>query len=365
MVIRTTKMKKLILCICLATFSLQNHASNDPNYNQLAEVVNDNLNSKKMHGHEKLILSTMNRHESSVNQLISTSRELNANEQRYVLNYAILKSVYAEYLIEIHCRPESIDAQKQAENIYQFLFKQQPNDRNVRYNLALFYARTSTTYRKDQNNNERYRLLKLAEETLYPNYQKYPKNEQYRNDYYAILSEQLDIVQTKANQRDEQQRLIDILKTPLFKILNNPKQNYDSGNFVILVQQYYKYLYSQNPKQADQWLISHKNKIENYVNTQQQNTQREYQFLAEFYALLNQPQKALYYLSKYDVRDIDAANPESIAKERNLANLRLNPNYQNWFKQYQLDYEENQRVYPPLCSSMQVNLDLPKQKVNN
>ncbi len=324
---------------------------------QLSSFLDHHLITKTMIDHEREVLGQIAISKLNVNEIYANLKEKkdsNKSEFNYLQNYAILTAVYAEYLMEIDCKNLSKYYQDEAEKTYLKLNQLNKQDRYLRYNLAIFYARTSTFYRKNQNTDERYRLLQQAEKILLPLSLEYPKHKQYRDDYYAVISDQLEILQTKPNTLPEQKRIIDILQKPLFSYLKNPDKKYDSGNFTVLIQQYYKYLYAQNPKQADQWLISNQKGIEKFIqHNSSDDMQREYEFMAELYALLNQQDQALYYLKKIDPNDSDATEPKSLESERNFANLKLNPEFQAWLKHYTIQYQNNLDIHPKVCKSIQ------------
>ena len=345
----------LLLSSALSTafaFELENNQ-----IEELSNFVDRHLEVSSMTNHEKEVLAQINNTKKDLDTVYANlikSNHPDSPEFNYLQNYAILTAVYAEYLMKIDCKNTSKYYQNEAEQTYLKLQKLKNNDRYLLYNLAIFYARTSTFYRKNQNTEERYKLLKQAEKILLPLSLKYPSYRQYRIDYYAVMSDQLDVLQKRSDTLSEQKKNITIVQKPLFALLKNNHEEYDTGNFIILIQQYYKYLYAQNPKQADQWLITNQKSIENLVKNKKSNDlQREYEFMAEFYALLNHPDQALYYLNKIDVKNADAPEPKSLEFERNFANLKLNKEFQAWLAQYKIQYQKNVDLYPKVCKSIQ------------
>ena len=90
------------------------------------------------------------------------------------------------------------------------------------------------------------------------------------------------------------------------------------------------------------------------MNKNRKQTQREKEFLAEFYALLGQTDRALSYLKQLEFSDENNTEPSSFENEPNLANLRLNPEYQKWFKQYKQDYAAYRKAIPKVCKISQL-----------
>lgn len=74
-----------------------------------------------------------------------------------------------------------------------------------------------------------------------------PKN---RRAYYDILSE-LQITFSQENIEPSQQlKIAQILQKPLNEYLEYSEEVYEGGNFIVLVQLHYQYLYQQDPKKA-------------------------------------------------------------------------------------------------------------------
>lgn len=290
-------------------------------------------------------------------QPLLKSTKISYNDSVYLHNYAIITSQYAEYLLEQHCIPLSIPYQKKTEEAYLALLKRDPNDKIALNNLGLFYAKMSVYYRKNTDPTPRLENLNKAEQLFSSLMKLDPGDKEHQTNYYAVLSDKLMLLQKHHRDFEEQKRLMNIIKKPLFKYLSNPKSQLnaiDTGNFLILVQQYFKILNTENPQVAIKWLSDNQSKIEAIVQKNHKYTQRENEFLAEFYALLEQPKQALHYLKQFEVSNDEATTPDSIENEPNLANLKLNAEYQQWFKQYKHDYEEYRKAIPKLCKITQL-----------
>lgn len=346
--------------LCLLLFSLHHsavYADIDLSEVQsLADFTDQLMITKHLATIEPQIKKQIQQAQPNVQSLLKTSK-ISYNDSVYLHNYAIITSQYAKYLLEQHCIPLSIPYQKKTEEAYLALLKRDPNDKIALNNLGLFYAKMSVYYRKNTDPTPRLENLVNAERLFSSLVKLDPEDKEYQINYDAVLSDKLMLLQKHHLDFNEQKRLMTLLKKPLFQYLSNSQQpldNVDVGNFLILVQQYFKILNTENPQTAKKWLSDHQSKIETIVQNNHQYTQRENEFLAEFYALLERPKQALYYLKQLEVSDDEATTPDSIENEPNLANLKLNAEYQQWLEQYKYDYGEYRKAIPKLCKITQL-----------
>lgn len=291
-------------------------------------------------------------------QPLLKSPKMSYNDSVYLHNYAIITSQYAKYLLNQSCIPQSVPYQQKTEDAYLALLKRDSNDKIALNNLGLFYANMSVYYRKNIDPTPRLENLVNAERLFSSLVKMDSEDKEYQQNYDAVLSDKLMLLQKHHLDFNEQKHLMNLLKKPLFQYLSNSQQHSDTtidvGNFLILVQQYFKILNTENPQTAKKWLSDHQSKIEATVQKNHQYTQRENEFLAEFYALVEQPKQALYYLKQLEVSDDEATTPDSIENESNLANLKLNVEYQQWLEQYKHDYEKYRKAIPKLCKITQL-----------
>lgn len=341
------KFRFALLCLSLLTSSIY-AGINDEDLDQMEELGQQVLTTKHLAPYEAQILKQIQDAKPHMQELYLADH-ISYNESVYIHNYAIINSQYAEYLLDQNCTEQSHPYQTQAEAAYLRLLKRDPQDKVALNNLGLFYAQMSVFYRKNTDPTPRLQYLEKSEKQFIQLIKIYPNNAEYQTNYYAVLSDKLALLQKHYQNLAEQKRLIAILKKPLFQYLDMPKQTLNAGNFIILAQQYFKDLYSENPEKAEKWLYDHQKKIEAIVKNNQTHDQRESEFLAEFYALLGQTDKALHYLKQLEFTDENGIEPSSIEDEPNLANLRLNPEYQKWFKQYQNSYTQYRKAIPQVC----------------
>lgn len=322
----------------------------------IADFTNQVMETKNLSIIEAQIKIQIYHAQQNVQKLLK-SNNMSYNDSVYLHNYAIITSQYAEYLLKQHCTALSIPYQKKTEDAYLALQKRDPNDKIALNNLGLFYAKMSVYYRKNTDPTPRLENLIKAEQLFSLLIKIDPEDKEHQINYDAVLSDKLMLLQKHHLDFNEQKRLMNLLKKPLFQYLSHSQQqldNVDVGNFLILVQQYYKILNTENPQNAEKWLIDNQSKIEAIVQKKSKLSQRENEFLAEFYALLGQSEQALYYLKQLEISDESTTEPDSIEKEPNLANLKLNAEYQLWFKQYKQDYEEYRKAIPKLCKITQL-----------
>ncbi|CAM9233791.1 hypothetical protein [Acinetobacter bereziniae] len=348
------KIKNLLLLLSLScTIAYAEISDND--IETIENLSDQVLGNKKLAKLEPQIKAQIKKSQPTVQQLFK-AKEIDYNDSVYLHNYAIITSGYAEYLLDQHCAEQSHPIQELTEQAYLALKKRDPKDTIALNNFGLFYAQMSVYYRKNSDPTPRLTYLLKAEQLFETLIQIEPDDEEYQRNYYAVLSDKLMLLYKYHRDIEEQKRLVNILKKPLFEYLSNPEQAFDSGNFIILAQQYYQGLNRENPKAAERWLRDNQQKIETVVNKNRKHTQRENEFLAEFYALLNQPAKALSYLKQLEFSDENSTEPSSFEDEPNLANLRLNPEYQKWFKKYTQDYQEYRKALPEVCKITQLEI---------
>ncbi|MFW1806080.1 hypothetical protein ACG9Y5_18855, partial [Acinetobacter baumannii] len=144
------------------------------------------------------------------------------------------------YLLDQHCAEQSHPIQELTEQAYLALKKRDPKDTIALNNFGLFYAQMSVYYRKNSDPTPRLTYLLKAEQLFETLIQIEPDDEEYQRNYYAVLSDKLMLLYKYHRDIEEQKRLVNILKKPLFEYLSNPEQAFDSGNFIILAQQYYQ-----------------------------------------------------------------------------------------------------------------------------
>lgn len=325
------------------------HSSNAFNIEEFNEFVDQHLNVDLISNDAKQTQQQIQRSQKYIQDLDPDFSLLDPSKQRTIHQSAILQSVYGEYLLQQHCPLLAKSYNAQAEKLYLKLLGIHPDDRYLRYNLGIHYARNSVYFRKNQDSTPRLALLNSAERIQKKLFEQYPKNDNYQTQYYAVLSDKLDLLLERDSQPQEQLQIIHVLKTPLFQMLNHSNQRYDSGNFLILVQQYYRYLYKQNPKNAEDWILSNKQQIELQIKNNQHHDQREHEFLAEFYAMTNQTKKALSHLKHLDPEDDSAPTPSDLEKSIPLANIKLNPKFQTWLKHYTERYQTYLKLHPEQC----------------
>ncbi len=289
-------------------------------------------------------------------QKILDAKKITYNDSVYLHNYAIITSQYAEYLLNQNCSEASIPYQQQTEKAYQRILKYNPKDKTALNNFGLFYAQMSVYYRKNTDPTQRLAYLVKSEKLFAELLVLSPQDNDYKRNYNAVLSDKLMLLQKYNQDLNEQKRIIDILKKPLFQYLANPNQTFDAGNFLILVQQYFKHLNKENSKLAQKWLSDHQTLIETIVQKNQKQNQREAEFLAEFYALLGQNERAMSYLKKIELSDDNDTEPSTLENEPNLDNLKSSPEYQKWFKQYKQDYEQYRKAIPQVCKVNQLEM---------
>lgn len=348
------KIKKLLLLLSLScTIAYAEISEND--IVAIENLSDQVLGNKKLAKLEPQIKAQIKSAQPNIKKLLE-AKQIEYNDSVYLHNYAIITSSYAEYLLDQHCAALSHPFQELTEQAYFALKKRDPKDVIALNNLALFYAQMSVHYRKNIDPTPRLTYLVKAQHLFETLIQIEPDDDDYKKNYYAVLSDKLMLLYKHHLDVQEQNRIGNILKKPLFQFLADPDQPFDSGNFIILAQQYYQGLNRENPKAAEKWLRDNQQKIETVVNKNRKHTQRENEFLAEFYALLNQPTKALSYLKQLEFSDENSTEPSSFENEPNLANLRLNPEYQKWFKKYTQDYQEYRKALPEVCKMTQLEI---------
>ena len=355
-------MKRKHLCLLLFMLHHSNvYADIDmTEIESIADFTDQVMQTENLSAIEAQIKIQIYQAQPNVQKLLK-SNNMSYNDSVYLHNYAIITSRYAEYLLEQHCTALSIPYQKKTEDVYLALQKRDPNDKIALNNLGLFYAKMSVYYRKNTDPTPRLENLIKAEQLFSLLIKIDPKDKEHQINYHAVLSDKLMLLQKHHLDFNEQKRIMNLLKKPLFQYLSHSQQleNVDVGNFLILVQQYYKILNTENPLTAEKWLIDNQSKIEAIVQKKSTLSQRENEFLAEFYALLGQSEQALYYLKQLEITDESTTEPDSIEKQPNLANLKLNAEYQLWFKQYKHDYEEYRKAIPKLCKITQLEAVQP------
>ncbi|MFW1641927.1 hypothetical protein [Acinetobacter guillouiae] len=344
---------KIVIFLLSLNASITYADINDDEIQAIEDLTDQVLATKNLAKLEPQIKAQIQKAQPNVQKLLK-AKDIEYNDSVYLHNYAILASGYAEYLLEQHCTTLSQPFQELTEQAYFALKKHDPKDTIAINNLGLFYAQMSVYYRKNIDPTPRLNYLLKAEQLFETLMKLQPDNEEYEKNYYAVLSDKLMLLQKYHRDQNEQKRLINILKKPLFHYLSDPNQAFDAGNFIILAQQYFKYLNREDPKLAEKWLRDNQAKIEAVVNKNRKQTQREKEFLAEFYALLGQTDRALSYLKQLEFSDENNTEPSSFENEPNLANLRLNPEYQKWFKQYKQDYAAYRKAIPKICKINQL-----------
>lgn len=349
------KLKSAYALVFLISFTTSSQAIEDDDFHSLNDFTDLVLATDQLTTVETQLRQEIRNARHNITELMS-QQELTNTENVYLQNYSIINAEYAEFLLDEYCIEPSLFYQKQAEQGYLYLLKLDSSDRYAMNNLSLFYAQMSVYYRKNIDFHMRLNYLKKAEKLAEALTQCFPANSNYSINYYAILSDQLDLLQKYHRDLNEQQRMMEILKKPLFFGLKNPHSQVDSGNFIILAQQYFKHLYAKNPAQAEEWLKKNQKNIENFVHLNRKKSSREYQFMAELYAMLNEPHQALVNLNKMNASDHDATEPKDFNQDPNFANIRLYPKFQQWLKKYTIDYEKNKNLNPEICK-------LPKEKL--
>jgi hypothetical protein len=348
------KIKNLFFLLSLScTYTYADISNND--IDAIENLSDQVLGNKKLAKLEPQIKAQIKTAQPSVHKLLK-AKEISYNDSVYLHNYAIITSGYAEYLLDQNCAELSHPIQELTEQAYFALKKRDPEDAIALNNLALFYAQMSVHYRKNIDPTPRLNYLVKAQHLYEILVQLQPDDDDYEKNYYAVLSDKLMLLYKHHLDLEEQKRIGNILKKPLFQFLSHPDQPFDSGNFIILAQQYYQGLNRESPKAAEKWLKDNQQQIETVINKNRKHTQRENEFLAEFYALLNQPTKALSYLKQLEFSDENSTEPSSFENEPNLANLRLNPEYQKWFKKYTQDYDAYREALPEVCRISQLEM---------
>lgn len=302
---------------------------------------------------------------SPIIQKLDQQDHLRSNEQSFYLNYANLNAAYSEYLMQQNCPQLAKSYIETAEKSFTKLLLQKSNHSDYLYNKSIFYARTSIHYQEPNQLSIRINYLEKSKLLAEQLFQLKPDDQKFRNHYFSVLSELLNVFDKADIQHSQQQEFVKILQQPLNEYLANTDLDYDSGNFLILVKVHFNALHQQNPKIAQAWLTNHKDAIFDFFNKHKDdNLQRNNGLTAELYALYKQPVQSLHYLKQLKFGVQDTYTPSDIAKEKAFNSIRLEPKFKNWFKQYSIDYQNYQTTHPKICTreeNPQVSTKILKQ----
>lgn len=301
--------------------------------------------------HEKMQVSQLKTYQKHLKQgqkLFAQLRSMldinNYDQMRFINNYATLLSNYAELLDQQYCYQDAQPYWEESDLVYQVgkIFQEQYP--TLAYNHSLNFARQSVFYRKNQDPTKRLELLTQAEIISAALVKRYPTNNSFQQHHLNVLLDQLDIYQKQPNSYQQQKVRFEQLTPSYFKVLKQQNPVDDFGNSIIFIQKYYRFLFINNPHQAEQWLKQQHRFIEYYRSKQSSLSQREVEFLAGYYAVNRQFDLAMYYLQKINPKDDDATSvAEFKINDPLYANIRFTPEFQTWLKQY----EKNSLVLKP------------------
>ena len=351
------KNNNIIGSILILTLSLSGCTSwiNQHKYQKFAQLSQQFINPQTitLNNEQKVLDGFQSVHAQMIQ--LSHKKNFNQKEAAFYTNSANLHAAYAEYLSQQGCPALSQIQSNQAEQSYLRLLEANSSDyNNLLYNLAIFYARQSTFERDDPHSKLSINDLKKARHyatLLYEQDSSTPKN---RRAYYDILSE-LQITFSQENIEPSQQlKIAQILQEPLNEYLEDSEEVYEGGNFIVLVQLHYQYLYQQDPQKAQDFLDQNKETIfKLYFENLSTTPQRDLNFHAKIYALYNQPETALQYLLQLNFDTAETIKPEEFKKNKIFDRIRENTTFKQWLNQYTQDYLNDQKQHPKQCKSIQ------------
>lgn len=299
-------------------------------------------------------------------QSLNEQGQIPENRDNLYLDFANLNAAYSEYLVFHHCINLSEKYFLNAEDTYLKLLQDSPYDENLLYNISIFYARNSVPFDDDQHQQIRTQLLEKSKQYAEKHQEINTENQQHKHHYYAVLSELLNALDKQKIRKDQQKALIQTLQPFLFELLEQPNMDYDSGNFFILVKYYDQYLKAYYPQQTKSWLKQNQNKILAFYNSHQdENTQRNNTISAQLYALLDQPEKTLYFLKLLKFTEKDNYTPQDILDEQLFDKMRHLKAFQVWFAQYSQEYQAYLKQNPKVCNSLQSSVHSEIKLLNN
>lgn len=187
------------------------------------------------------------------------------DQMRFINNYATLLSNYAELLDRQHCDRQALSYWEQSDHVYQVGQMYQKQYPTLAYNHSLNFARQSVFFRKNEDQDKkRLELLNQAERIATALIKSQPDDESFHWHYLNVLLDQLDIEQKRANSYTQQKARFDQLTPSYFKVLQQHDTVDDFGNVIIFMHKYYRFLFINNPTQAEQWLKQQHGFIEGY-----------------------------------------------------------------------------------------------------
>ena len=342
-----------LCCLMLNACSLFGNTSYE---NRFSEYTTAHLHPNLLEGKEADIASWLNTAQSHIlkNYPSQKLQLINRHQIVYLHHYSILNAVYSEFLHEKHCPELSDWYHQEAENVMLNLLQLDPDDSDLAYNLSLFYARTSLFYENIAGSKQRITLLNKALDITLQLQSDDSAKQMHR---FLVQSELLLALQKENQNIILQQQLIDELQPKLEQLLTQPDDEYDVGNFIILVLENYWHQSAKNPKQAEQWLKHNQQNILNYLSKPDatvlsaSDQQRHHILYSEMYALLNMPQQAMQALQQRLPSDVEAESPAEIQTNKNLNKIRESAEFIQWFKQYSVDYQHYKQQHPEICQS--------------